>query len=80
MEAVRKIVDASLLASVISLPWKVKDLRVEVIVMPVNDTAESAHCSGVSLKGCLKAYANTALMEQEKHAWEEHAVEKYDTL
>ncbi len=80
MEAVRKIVNASLLAPIINLPWKAKGLQVEVIVMPVNDTTESAHSSGTSIKGCLKAYANIALTEQEKHAWKEHAAEKYGAL
>ncbi len=80
MEAVRKIINANLLAPIINLPWTAEDMQVEVIVMPVNDTAESAHRSGASLKGCLKAYADRTLAEKEKHAWEDYVAAKYGTL
>ena len=36
MEAVRKIVSADALSTVIDLPWYSKDLQVEVIVFPMN--------------------------------------------
>jgi hypothetical protein len=39
MEAVRKIMNADALASLIDLPWKGKDMKVEIIVMPAPETA-----------------------------------------
>ena len=33
-----------------------------------------------SLIGCLKEYANPELWEKEKHAWEEHVIEKYGNI
>ncbi len=80
MEAVRKIVNAGLLSPIIDLPWKAKNMRVEIIVMPVSETTDNGDTPAVSLKGCLKEYADTALMEKEGHAWENHIVEKYGTL
>ncbi len=82
MKAVRKIVDAGLLATIIDLPWKAKDMRVEIIVTPAADTEDEsvAAAQGASLKGRLKEYANPALAEREHNAWAEHAAEKYGTL
>ena len=41
MEAVRKILDASQLTSVISLPETFKNRKLEVIVFPVEEAADS---------------------------------------
>ena len=78
MEAVREIVSADILSPIINLPWKSKGLQVEVIVMPyVRETFQRRKVSIESLEGCLKEYANPALWEKEKHAWEDHVAEKY---
>ena len=37
MEAVRTVINAGLIAPIINLPWKSKNIQVEVIVMPVNE-------------------------------------------
>ena len=79
MEAVRKIVNAGILAPIIDLPWKAKDMRVEIIVMPVGETAENDGAQAVSLKGRLKEYANASLVGKERQAWENHVSEKYGT-
>ncbi len=77
MEAVRKIVDAGLLARIIDLPWETKNMRVEIIVMPFGETAESTGLPTVSLKGRLKEYADPALVEKERQAWGNHTAQKY---
>jgi len=38
MEAVRKVVSANVITPIIDLPWKSKNMQVEVIVMPLNET------------------------------------------
>ena len=81
MDAIRKIVNADTLAPIIDLPWKSKDLQVEVIVMPLNEeTAHRTTSIGKKLKGCLKEYANPALLEREQYAWENNITEKYGTI
>jgi hypothetical protein len=82
MEAVRKIVNAGLLANIIDLPWKAKDMRVEIIVMPAGEIdANAADANAVaSLKGRLKEYANPILAQKERRAWENSVAEKYGTL
>jgi hypothetical protein len=81
MEAVRKIMNADALAPLIDLPWKGKDMKVEIIVMPAPETARQTSAdAGASLKGRLREYANPALAERERRAWEDNAVAKYGAL
>ena len=77
MEVIREIVSADILTPFIDLPWKSKDLQVEMIIMPLNKVTNHQNAYSKSLKGCLKEYANTALLEKESEAWENHIVEKY---
>jgi hypothetical protein len=77
MEAIRTIVNANLLTQIIDLPWPTKDMQVEVIVIPLIENANHRTVSHKNLKGCLKKYANPALLEKEASAWENHIVEKY---
>ena len=72
MEAVRKIVSADLLTPVIDLPWKTKNMQVEVIVFPLNEVIIPRAVIGKNLKGCLKEYANPDLWEKESNVWENH--------
>ena len=76
MEAVRKIVNADMLAPIVDLPWISKGLQVEIIVIPLIKEP-SQQVSVDSLEGCLKEYANPALWEQEQYAWEYNIIEKY---
>ena len=81
MEIVRKTMSAERLIPVIELPWKSKDLQVEVIVIPlVKEKSHKREISIESMKGCLKTYANPALWEKEKHAWAKHVKEKYGNI
>ena len=77
MEAVREIVNSELIKHVIDLPWASKDMQVEVIVFPFAEQVTGDASNVKRLKGCLKQYANPSLQEMEKHAWENHIVEKY---
>ena len=66
---------------ILDLPWKYKDLQVEVIVIPqVKETFQQKEVSVGSMKGCLQAYANPALWEKEKYAWEMNVKEKYGNI
>ena len=79
MEAVRLTLNSASLASIIDLPVALRDCEVEVIVLPKSE--EPKECQPgperVSMMGCLSEYANPALRELEKGAWERAAVEKY---
>ena len=77
MEIARKIVAADTLTPIIDLPWKSKNMQVEVIVVPWNETPKSGVMLRKSSKGCLKAYANPSLWEEEQSAWKNTIVEKY---
>jgi hypothetical protein len=79
LEAIRKIIDSELLESFMELPEQMTNCKVEIIVLPVSKT--ETHVSNThSMKGFLKNYANPALIEQEKTAWEINVKEKYDNL
>jgi hypothetical protein len=81
MEVVRKIVSADKLTDIVDLPWSSKDLQVELIIIPqAKETKPRRVVSVESMAGCLREYANPALWEKEKHAWEEHVIEKYGNI
>jgi hypothetical protein len=75
LEAVRKIIDARQLAPIIELPEHMRDSRVELIILTL--PAETAGRESLSMKGALRAYANPALTELEKTAWESAVAEKH---
>ena len=76
MEAVRTIVSADMLTPIINLPWVSKNLKVEVIVMPIVETT-TRRSEVEKLEGCLSSYANPTLWEKEQYAWENNIIEKY---
>jgi len=80
MEAVRKIVKANELASVIDLPWASNDAQVELIVLSMSINNIPHGKPEKSLKGCLKEYANPSLMEHEKEAWEINVRDKHGNI
>ena len=79
MEAVRLTMNSTRLASIIDLPTTLRDCEVEVIVLPKSEEPKEMppNSERVSMMGCLRQYANPALREMEKGAWEQAAVEKY---
>lgn len=77
MEALRQIVDSAALGNVIKLPQSMIGKKLEIIVIPVENTEKATH---KSMKGCMKKYANTELVPMEKGAWERAAAERYDSI
>lgn len=79
MEAIRTIIDAERLATIIDLPDSMRHRQVEVIVLPQTNEkeTENPNFERKSMMGCLSEYADPTLWEQEEGAWERAAVEKY---
>jgi len=81
MEAMRLTLNSARLAPIIDLPATLRDREVEVTVVPIQAAhpakpdPDKAHVE--SIMGILKKYANPALRELEKGAWERAACEKY---
>ena len=80
MEAIRTVVNADVLTPIIDLPWRSKNMQVEVIVMPLEEVNDGRTANFKKLKGCLKEYANPALWEKEQYAWENNIAEKYGII
>jgi hypothetical protein len=76
MEFLRQTVDSNSLKEVFALPQSLRNRRVEVIILPVSEEQASTQKKG-SAFGCLKKYANPALMQQEEGAWGRAVAEKY---
>ena len=76
MEYHRQTVDSDMLNGIFNLPQSLRNKKVEVIILPVENERVLTPKSS-SAFGCLKKYANPALMQQEKGAWEQAMVEKY---
>ena len=82
MEAIRLTLNSTRFAPIIDLPMTLRDQEVEIIVLPsqemsYTDKSDVEKSSVASIKGILKKYANPALRELEKGAWERAIVEKY---
>jgi len=82
MQAVRKIMNMSDVSPFINLPWRNNgDMQVEVLVLPFQTREKNRLLTtSKSMKGALKAYANPALIKQEKFAWEMNVKEKYGNI
>jgi hypothetical protein len=74
---VRQIVHSGALEQVLPLPPSFRGVQVEVIVLPLETQNRAAPVEKKSAYGRLKAYANPALLPEEKGAWERAAAEKY---
>ena len=79
MEAIRTTMNSARLMPIIDLPAALRDREVDVIVLPKAEKSQSRPpvSERESMMGCLSEYANPALRELEKGAWEQAAVEKY---
>ena len=82
MEMLRMTMNSARLAPIIDLPIALRDREVEVIVKPAQSASDTKQPDDAkpkvkSIMGILKEYANPALRELEKDAWERAAVEKY---
>jgi hypothetical protein len=79
MEAIRTTLNSARLAPIIDLPLTLRDREVEIIVLPKPEEPKKRppDSERKSMMGCLSEYANPALRELEKGAWERAAVEKH---
>lgn len=78
MEAIRRIQTVENGEVSLQLPRQFWGQEVEIIVLPAPQATTPGSTPRRSLRGSLKTYANPALIEQEREAWqavvgEEHA-------
>lgn len=76
MEYVREITDSSKLMSLFNLPKAMHNKRVEVIILPLDETVRQ---STKNLRGSLCKYAKPELQAIESDAWINEVEEKYET-
>ena len=78
MECIRQTVESDKLSGLLELPLSLRNTKVEIIVLPAQDKVVNVPVvKRGSAFGCLKKYANPALIEQEKDAWKRVVVERY---
>ena len=76
MEAVRTVVSANMLTPIIDLPWKSRDMQVELIVMPLGEIAsrQAARFKITDLKGLGREVWKNINVEdhikKERAAWD----------
>ena len=76
MEAIRQVVDSNLLDN-LKLPRHMRNRKVEIIIMPVDEHIMSEKKPIESLIGILHEYSNPDLMQLEKKAWAKAMEEKH---
>jgi hypothetical protein len=78
MQAVRQIVDAEQLTSFMDIPEDMRNIKVEIIVLPVTrDISHNVnHAALEKVYGSLHDYAAPALIQKEKNAWRTAVIEK----
>ncbi|WP_027339021.1 hypothetical protein [Halonatronum saccharophilum] len=77
MNFIRKIIDSNSIATIMDLPVELKNKKVEVIVLPVDDDPKEKK-NTKSLKGILNKYSNPDLIKEEEEAWQMAVEEKYE--
>lgn len=76
MEYVREITDSNKLLPLFNLPQAMRNKRVEVIILPLDETAKP---STRSLRGALSRFAKPELQAMESEAWANEVKEKHET-
>jgi len=76
MEVVRQIIDSNLLES-IKLPRHMRNRKVEIIVMPLEESQLKEKKPIENLIGILSNYSNPDLLHLEKSAWAKAMEEKH---
>lgn len=76
MEFLRVIKDSNDLAEILDIPKGLRNRRVEVIVLPYQETEEKTERE--SLRGALSKYRNKELQAMESDAWSRAVVERYE--
>ena len=73
MDFIREIINSDKLENIIFIPENMNHKNVEILILPVQEKK-----SGIGkLRGALKKYANSELIEKESEAWEMAVTEKY---
>jgi hypothetical protein len=76
MQTIRQIVDAEQLAAFMNIPEDMRHIKVEIIVLPVNQKNSTDMNSKINhealekVYGSLHDYANPVLISKEKNAWQ----------
>jgi len=76
MVAVRQIIDSSILDK-ISLPASLRNRKVEIIILPADESQPTKTSSVDDLVGILEQYKNPDLIPLEKEAWEMAVMDKH---
>jgi len=76
MEVVRQVIDSNLLNN-IKLPRHLRNRKVEIIIMPIDEPAKKKKKPVNELIGILHQYSNPDLINLEKGAWAKAMEEKH---
>jgi sigma54-dependent transcription regulator len=78
MQTVRQIVDAEQLTSFMDIPEDMRNIKVEIIVLPVTHDINPNvnHAALEKVYGSLHDYAAPAIIQKEKNAWRTAVIEK----
>lgn len=76
MDYLRETINSDSLASIFDLPVSLRNRNVDVIILPAK-TNKGTTANTKSAKGCLRKYANPALIPEEDGAWAKAMVDKY---
>jgi hypothetical protein len=76
MDYLHQTMDSDKLVDVLDLPNTLRGRKVEVIVLPAQETY-ALQIKRESAFGCLRKYANPLLIAEEHSAWEQAVIEKY---
>ncbi|MDR1135062.1 MAG: hypothetical protein LBL49_02625 [Clostridiales Family XIII bacterium] len=76
MDYVHQVIDSDRLVGALDLPNTFKGRKVEVIILPVQET-NALRSSEKSSFGCLQKYAHPSLANKERDAWEQAVEEKH---
>jgi thiamine pyrophosphate-dependent acetolactate synthase large subunit-like protein len=78
MEAIRSVQTVENGEVHLQLPQQFWGQEVEIIVLSLSQKSSQPVTAKRSLRGCLKQYANPALIPQEEEVWSRSAVENYE--
>lgn len=80
MNFVRKVANSDILANIIDIPEALKNKKVEILILPIEDDSEEKKVITHSVKagGSLKKYSNIDLLSEEENIWEKVMKEKYE--
>lgn len=75
MDIIRKITNSNVLDDIFDLPENMKNIKILVTLTPYK---EQEDFKLGNLKGALSQYKNKDLIETEKNAWTNSAVDRYE--